>query len=1042
MIKLRWFVPSWCLLLSFFLSAQPLLAQGAGGSISGTVKDESGAVMPGVTVVVKNTDTALSRETTTDEGGRFAAQNLPPGPYEVTAALAGFASVARSGIRLTVGRDAVVDFALAIGQIEDVVTVVGEAPTVDTRGASTGGLIAQDQIANMPLNGRSFIELSTLTPGVQLTTQAVGSTSIGFGQKISVNGSRYTQNLFTMDGTMMNDQFNQSGSASGNMMGVEAVREFQVLTNSFSAEYGRHTGAVINAATKTGTNTFRGSLFEFHRDEALDSNRWEAKQNDLNKPPFTRNQFGFSAGGPIFKSKTFFFGTYEGLRENLGLTNTFIVPVASVRAAAGPAIKPYLDAYPLPNGRVLDAQRAEFVQQNQRTTNENYVVTRLDHQFSSNSSIFARYTFDQGQVTDPSRVNTGAITKTRLQFLTVEYQLIKGAGFINRIQFGSTGSDLDGYDYVLDGITLPRTTFTDISRGIGGITVGSSSSAILSAWGGSGTNPKFHKFKNLQLSDTASLIRGSHTVKVGAHLEYQMYDLVSDFSSMGTYTFRTLNDFLANSAATFDAVRPGSDTQRRLRQYVFGFFVQDDWQLRSDLTLNAGLRYEPTGNITEADDKLAQLIDFWSPTANLNSTTLIDAIVENPSKKTLAPRLGFAWDVRGKGKTAIRGGAGLFYDLVTANTNFVQNTAVRNPPFFTRTRISRSASNPIDFPNAYFTQPLPAGSGAQLEGIQYVPQQPTVFKANVNVQHELFERTSLEVGFTHSRGYNLFRMIFTNGREAILDANGRLYVPVITGPLRQPAFGRMRLRVSDSDSWYNGMTVSLSRRATDVQMQVSYTLGQSEDTGASAIGSNDYDNEGGGSRYLDMKEKGFSPFDVRQSLVVSINWTLPFGRDGNGVGAALIRQWQVGTLVRLTAGTPFSVNTGGLVRGGQTDAPDYPDLCPGGDPNPVLGGTTQYFDPQAFCLQPVGYIGNAPRNSVIGPGSATVDLNVSRNISVGGTRSFQLRLEVYNLLNRANFAQPQAGVFNADGTYRSDAGRITATRGTPRQMQLGIKFLW
>ena len=286
-----------------------------------------------MTITIRNDDTGAVRELVTADTGRFRAPNLPPGPYTVTAALSGFQTMSRKNIVLTIGREAVVDFAMGVGQVADVVNVVGEISTVDTTNASTGGLINEEQIKNLPLNGRSFIELANLTPGVQLTNQGGRSTSTGFGQKISVNGSRYTQNLFTLDGTMMNDQFNQAGSASGNMLGVEAVREFQVLTNSFSAEYGRHTGAVINAATKTGTNAFRGSLFEFHRNEALDAKRWEAKQADLPEPDFSRNQFGFSAGGPIIQNKTFFFGTYEGLRERLGTTTTYQVPTAAVRNA-------------------------------------------------------------------------------------------------------------------------------------------------------------------------------------------------------------------------------------------------------------------------------------------------------------------------------------------------------------------------------------------------------------------------------------------------------------------------------------------------------------------------------------------------------------------------------------------------------------------------------------------------------------------------------------------------------------------------------------
>ncbi|MBI4478022.1 MAG: TonB-dependent receptor, partial [Acidobacteria bacterium] len=507
-----------------------------------------------------------------------------------------------------------------------------------------------------------------------------------------------------------------------------------------------------------------------------------------------------------------------------------------------------------------------------------------------------------------------------------------------------------------------------------------------------------------------------------------------------SYNFRSINDFLANRARTFDAVQPGSDTSRRLRQPVFGFFVQDDWQARNNITVNLGLRYEPSGDITEVDGKLAQLIDFANARATMADATIVDAVVKNPSLKNVAPRVGFAWDVGGKGKTAVRGGAGVFYDLITANTNFVQNTAVRVPPFFVRSRLSGSSSLIINFPDAYFTQAALLGGTAQLEGIQYEPEQPTMVKWNLNVQRELWDRTSLEIGYTGTRGYNLFRQIFTNGREAV-EIDGRLVVPPGT-PLRQRNFGRMRLRVSDAESWYNGLTIGVTRRATNLQIQTSYTLGKSEDTGASALGGNDYENEGGGSRYLFMKDKGLSPFDVRHSLVASVNWELPFGRTGTGAAAAVVRHWSVGTLIRLRSGAPFSVDTGGLERGGQPDAPDYPDVCPGANPNPVLGGPAQYFDPRAFCLQPAGVIGNAPRNSVIGPGTATVDLMLARSLELGAQRSLQLRIELFNVLNRANFALPTSAIFNANGTYRADAGRITRTVGTPRQMQLGLKLVW
>ena len=281
------------------------------GTISGTATDGTGGVLPGVTIVITNVDTGGARTLTTDEGGRYVAPDLPPGPYSVKATLEGFTTVLRSGINLTVGQDAVVNLGLKIGQMSDEVTVVAEARTVETKSASTGGLISTAQIEGLPLNGRSFVELANLTPGVQLTQSGGQSTSTGFGAKLSVNGSRYTANLFTLDGTNLNDEYSQAGSASGNVLGVEAVREFQVLTNSFSAEFGHHTGGIINAATKSGTNALHGSLFEFHRDDSLDSKNYF----DAEKPPFERNQFGFSLGGPIMRNKTFFFANYEGLHE-------------------------------------------------------------------------------------------------------------------------------------------------------------------------------------------------------------------------------------------------------------------------------------------------------------------------------------------------------------------------------------------------------------------------------------------------------------------------------------------------------------------------------------------------------------------------------------------------------------------------------------------------------------------------------------------------------------------------------------------------------
>ncbi len=685
-------------------TVSPLHAQATGGTLSGTVKDGTGGIVPGVTVVIVNTDTSLTRTVITDPGGRYVAADLPPGPYTVKATMEGFTSVLRSGITMSVGRDAVADLQMSLGKLSDEVTVVAEAKTVDTRTASTGGLISTVQIEGLPLNGRSFVELANLTPGVQLTQTGGQSTSTGLGAKLSVNGSRYTANLFTLDGTNLNDQFSQAGSASGNVLGVEAVREFQVLTNSFSAEYGHHTGGIINAATKSGTNSLHGSVFEFHRDDGFDAKNYF----DANKPPFTRNQFGYSVGGPILPSRTFFFSTYEGLHERLGETNLFTVPSAAVHQGnVAAAIKPYLDSYPLPNGQAFGTTRGEYGRVDERATDEHYVMGRIDHQLAAGSQLFVRYTLDDAQVDDPSRLNTGSRLKTRVQFVTAEHTQVKGSSFLNRVQFGFTRSRLDGVDYLLEGFTMPRTTFTDIDRGLAAITV-----TGLSAYGGDTTNPKFHRFNNFQIRDNITWNHGAQNIRIGGDVQIMQFDLTSDFTSMGQYTFSSLDNFLISRVNQFNAVVPGSDASRNLRQTGFGLYVQDDIRARKNLTLNLGVRYEPTTSVSDTKDRLAQLIDFGSATATLNDTTKLTTLFRNPSLKTVAPRVGFAWDVRGDGKTSVRGGAGIFYDSILVSTPFVQNTAVRVPPYFNRGGLVGSSSFVVNFPDAYTT----AGRAARRPG--------------------------------------------------------------------------------------------------------------------------------------------------------------------------------------------------------------------------------------------------------------------------------------------------------------------------------------
>lgn len=738
------------------------------------------------------------------------------------------------------------------------------------------------------------------------------------------------------------------------------------------------------------------------------------------------------------KDRLFFFATYEGLRESLGKTTRATVPTAQFRSLPmDPRVRPWVDVYPLPNGALLDANRGDYLRELIDTTREDYGVVRIDQQLAPGSMIFARYTFSDGEKDEPGAVATGGYTTTRAQYLTVEHSATRGSNFLNRVQFAFSRSDMSQIEYLMDGVTLPQMTFTEINRpGSMGIV----SVSGLSGIGGISTSgiPKFHTFNNYQVSNVSTWNRGRHNIRVGGQIELVQFDVTSDFSTMGSFSFDSLTDFRAARPSQFFGVLSGSDTQRRLRQPIFGLFVQDDVRLRSNLTLNVGLRYEPTGSITEVDGKLAQLIDFANPTATLADITILDELVQNPTKRNIAPRVGLAWDPRGDGKLSVRAGAGVFNELLTVSNPLVQNTAVRVPPFFTRVGLVAGPGFEIDFPNAFFTQSL-ASPTAALEGIHYDYQQPVMYKWNVNVQREFWAGTVVELGYNGSHGENLWRQIFTNQRLPVVRADGRLFVPPGT-PLIQPQFARMRLRVADSSSDYRGLTVGVTKRPRGgVHFQVSYTFAKSEDDGASALGGGDFTNDGEPRNYFE-KERGLSPFDIRHSLVTNVNYDVPFNEARTGLVGALLRGWSVGTLVRVRSGQPFSPQVGfdsaRTAFGGR-----YPDLAPGADPNPVQGGIVQYFDPTAFVLPEPGVIGNLPRNTIIGPGAFTLDVMLAKVLRIRGTE-LHLRGEAFNVLNRANFSNPAAALFNSNGTRRAEAGRITSTSTPARQMQLGVKVVW
>jgi outer membrane receptor protein involved in Fe transport len=1019
-------------------------AQNVGGSIQGIVSDATGAVLPGALVVIRNVGTGDAREVATDAEGRYIVPVLPPGDYEIRVALPGFQTVERRGITLLVGQVAVVNVALGVGR-EEQITVTGEAPRIQLTTGAVSGVVGQREINDLPLNGRSFQQLALLQPGVQAALAAGNDVVGGRTPKISINGARPEQNNFLLDGTDINNVYNKTpGSAAGVLLGVDAVLEFQVLTNAYSAEFGRSAGGVINAVTRSGTNRVHGSVFEFHRNSALDARNY-FDPRDKPKPDFYRHQFGASGGGPLRVDRTFFFGAYEGLIERLGVTGVTAVPDDNARRGVlpsgpitmHPAIPAYLEVlFPRANGRALGGGAAEYLFSDTQPTDEHFGQGRIDHRFSDHDSMFVRVTHDRAAVdripTDKPPISL-IVERTRNTYVTVEHQHAFSSATLNIVRAGLNRSiSLADNQRTID---IPPSLSWIPGDPFGYLTI----RGMVTEMAGDFRLPRDDKLNNWQLSNTMVLVRGAHSVRLGAQAQYLQFDQHTTSQVGGIVNFANLESFLRGTAISVDFAVPGKiDPDRKYRQWLFGAFVQDDIRLTPRLSANAGLRYEIITTPTEADGKISNLRNVMDP-----ELTIGDPWHENPSLKNFAPRLGLAWDPRGDGRTAIRGGFGLFYDQILPKYYFFSGSL--NPPFTTRTSIA----NP-PFPNVLANFNPNAFIRAQLQTVNYDLETPYIMQFNANVQRQLPGDVDVTVGYVGSRGKNLLRLGDANLAPEQVVNGVKVYQPQLGR--RNPNFAGIWQRVTDAESFYNALQVAVNKRLSHGwRAQASYTLSRSIDD-SSGINSQDFSNvvQYGLDWYDPTYDRGLSAFHAKHNLTFNGSWELPLFRGRRGLAAALLGGWQLNNITTLRSGHPFTVQLG-FNRSGNLNTTGFsmherPDVVPGC--NPVLGGPDRYWDISCFSLPAANTRGNAPRNSVIGPGLVSIDFSLVKSIPVGVGRQLELRVEAFNLPNRANFAVPSGrtaftGV-NADGTpvIAPTWGRITSTVTTARQIQLGAKFVF
>ena len=1140
------------------------LAQTTSGTILGTVADETGGVLPGVEVTVTNLDTGATRLAISDDEGRYRAPEVAPGNYEISAALAGFTTAVRSGINMTVNRQARVDLTLSVGNISERVVVTGEAPAVDTTSSTIVGLVDEAKIRDLPLNGRSFSDLVTLQMGTfELPTGSSNSAS-GFGTKISISGARPSANSFLLDGNFVNGTLgNTPGGATGLFLGIETLREFSVLTNTYGAEYGQSMGGIINAVTKSGTNELHGSVFYFHRNDNLDArnffDRDPSNPTQRSDPPeFRRHQFGFTAGGPIVPDKTFIFGGFEGLRESLGTsivfgtytdeakqgifpidspitdasnpcaridnalgsapfsatylaaTNRCQIPLGGPAVSGGPSVADYIARFlPPANQGVRDALNGtgEGVLQHSKISDEDNFVIKLDHNFSDSDSMFVRYTFDDATVDRPL-INFATGFITRNQYVTVEEKHIFSPTLLNVARVGFNRSALLERDFPIGGaipenmqlVPTNRSALPELQSGLLGTwTPPGTGGGFSGPMGGSSVTPRIYRTNLFEYADTLNWTSGSHSVKVGANLKRVQANLISPQRTFGSFQMKDIFNFLVGSKTNgLSYITGDSNVQRGIRFWAMGFFMQDDVQISPGLTLNLGLRYEPSTGHSEVNGKLGTVKDIRTQTKSES----VDVIFKNPTGKNFAPRIGFAWDPFGDGKTAVRAGFGLFYNIQMTELDRISATS--NPPHTTIATVS-SLPFPFDF-EACCTA---AGGAARtsLELVDYNAPQSYRMQWNLNIQHEIVNDTTATVGYVGARGVDLFRVYQWNQPDPVdpstcqpndgptcvnpLPARGPYYyprygdrpdssfifggrIPTFTSPgvrgagrtcpkggggffrcaRLNPSFDTSIQRSGGADSYYHGLQLQLNKRfSKGFQVQASYAWSHSIDTSSKQIrGPGESSQTSSQQNPLDTQaEKGHSNFDVRHNF--SLNYTIDLpGQNLAGPAGTVLGGWQLRGIVTMATGVPETIVLGydncRCINGeifGVSTTDNRPDLV--GNNSPVLSGgrdPNKYFNATSsnFVPAPGGFYGNLGRNTLRIPGLAQFDLSFVKKSSLGEGTSLQLRIEAFNILNRANFADPSTRLFFGAGRPNRGAGRITRTHTTARQMQLALKLVF
>jgi hypothetical protein len=1089
------------LLMLGWMGVQHLQAQATTATVLGTVTDPSGAAVGDAAVQVKNVGTGIAQTTTSDSAGRFRVPDLGLGDYEVQASKPGFQTVVHKGITLTVGSESVVDFSLQVGQQQQTVTVEGQVSQVETTSAAVGSLIESTQMRDLPLNGRNYTSLLALAPGVQTAaqpTQTTGGAFFGRGAQYSVAGSRLYGQAYLLDNTDVVSFFGHSvgSGATGTALGVEAIAEFQVLTATYGAQFGGN-GAVLNAVTKSGTNAFHGSAYEFLRNNKLDARDYfdpASQPNGARNPPFRRNQFGGSLGGPVKKDKAFFFVNYEGLRQLKGVSNPVFIPDANARngflpcsvAGSGVAcntttglanvgfanssVRDTMGLYPV-TALTSPTGVARIIAQANQVAHENYFLGRFDYALSSKDSLFARYVSDRGDFALPTTVPIYTESDlTRAHIATVEWRRIATASLVNLARFSFVRPAEYG------SITNPIATAPNGSHPLNfypglGIQDGAIAVAGLTGIGPSGILPTIVEPYRYTVADDVLWTRGAHSFKFGISFEKFQQNDTSGFRGPGAYNFNGVLQLLQGNVAVFTGNALGQfNNQRLFRELWITPYIQDDWKITPRLTVNLGLRYGWGANPSEAENVLFQIKD--PPATSYPSGTVVSTVApafanvpnvweSNPNTKNFDPRIGIAYDPFGDHKTSIRAGFGVFHELIKATV--YQAGYVLNPPYTTL------AAVPIPGVCTPAYGPVtPGGNGAAnlacpqqvsiTQGYWYKSNTtPYMMQYNFSLQREVGSGNLVTLTYVGSQGRHLWVQHDMNapiqntpaaglapgstcGLLACLSA-GR----IVTNRRPNPAGVSFLVYFQPvGTSNYNSLQASFNHRFShNFQAQVSYTYGKSLDEVSNSIGleaGQAQSGTGASNPYNRNYDYGRSTFDRAHNFTANAVYALPFAKN------KVIGGWQVSGLVTAVSGLPFNPVVGFDNEGLQaqtTQNAERPNIANGCTyQSAVLGTPNRWYNPGCFVLPTVGNPGNIGRDSLLGPGLFNFDAAVLKNTKIGERIDTQFRAEFFNILNHPNFGIPTAGTFVQGGAVSATAGTITTTTTFQRQIQFGLKILF